>query len=454
MNGSAGAARDEAVPGGGAGRPAPPGSAGPAGPPGPVRAAGYALALLTVLNLLSYVDRNVLFALFEPIKDDLGLTDSQLGWLGSAYVLPFSLAALPFGILSDLRARERIVAVGVVVWCSAAVLSGLAAGFWTLLVCRALIGIGAAAFGSAATSLVADLFPGRGRAGAMATFTAGLVLGGGLGLWLGGMLGEHYGWRAAFIATGVPGLLLAGLALRLTDPTLVDGRPAAADDSVRELLRRTAREIGTTTRTVMRNRTLSYIFGGGALISFGMNGLVGWAPSFVSRELDISVKAATDMLGWRLLLFGAIGTLAGGLVADWLRRRFVAARLVTCAVGLVAGGLLCIWALTEREPARFTPVFCAAVFFLTWYNGPLTASIFDVVPTKISAAIAGAYLLFIHLVGDTIAFPLVGQLSDRFGIDQAVFLLPVVSLVGGLIVLAASPGAKRDMIAEQEATAG
>ncbi|MGH7591622.1 MAG: MFS transporter, partial [Gemmatimonadales bacterium] len=181
----------------------------------------YALGLLSVLNLLNYLDRNVIFALFEPIKHDLSLTDAQLGWLGSAYILVFSIAALPLGVLSDLRSRRAVIAWGVSLWSAFTVLAGLARGFGQLFVTRAAVGIGEAAFGPASQSLVADYFPGKRRAFAMGILSAGLSLGGVMGLWLGGKLEAVYGWRVAFMAVGLPGFLLAVFAVRLVDPTRV-----------------------------------------------------------------------------------------------------------------------------------------------------------------------------------------------------------------------------------------
>jgi sugar phosphate permease len=196
---------------------------------------------------------------------------------------------------------------------------------------------------------------------------------------------------------------------------------------------------------VLRTPTLLYVFLGGALISFGMNGLVGWAPTFMSRELELTVAEAATLLGTWGLVAGIAGALFGGTLADWLRRYTVTGRVLTIALGLLIGGPLTLWLLTLRDLALFVPVFTAAFFFLSWFNGPIAAVIFDVVPAKISATVAGAYLLFIHLVGDTVAFPLVGALSDRFGLDQAILLLPSVAVLGGFVILGSARTVGRDM---------
>jgi MFS family permease len=491
----------------------------PTTPDPPTRAySWYALGLLALINLLNYIDRNVIFALFEPIKRDLALTDSQLGWLGSAYIFVFSVAALPFGVLSDLRSRRAVIAGGVTVWSAFTFLSGLVNSFGQLFTCRALVGVGEAAFGPASSSLVADYFPQRGRAIAMGILSSGIALGGVLGLLLGGGLEAAYGWRVAFMTVGVPGFVCALMVSRLVDPTrpparltvrsflrdfeigvlpllrnvwpllagVVVGGVAAwwldrayADSTVDiavfsgavglglalTFLRwvfRTPTDNGDDTvfgrgisgafddiaragRTVLHTPTLVYIFSAGAMISFGLNGIVGWGPTFVSRELELSSAAAAALLGKWGLIAGTAGTIFGGVLADWLRPRYETARVIVVALGLLLGGPLALWLLTIRDPDLFQAVFAVAFFCLSWYNGPMTAVIFDVVPPRISATVAGGYLLFIHLAGDAIALPLVGSLSDRFGLDRAVLLLPAVVIVGGITVLGAMRTVGRDM---------
>jgi MFS family permease len=478
--------------------------------------ASYALGVLAVANLLSFINRNVVFALFESIKLDLSLSDTQLGWIASGYVLVFSLAALPAGLLSDLRSRRLVISMGVLLWGAFSILGGTAGNFGQLLACRAMVGVGAAAFAGPAQSMVADYFPLRGRAMAMGILAAGITLGGVLGIALGGRLDAAYGWRTTLLIVGLPGIFLALLTARLRDPvqrasvrslraslaaldvTLtalvrqffplllgfgVGGllafhldraygsdskidvaafaiavalgltfniriwvrRFSAAPSLGRSRLVRAFGEKALSLAAVLRTPTLAYVFLGGALISFGMNGLVGWAPAFMSRELNLTVSQAATLLGTWGLVSGIFGVLFGGMVADWLRRYTVTGRVLTISLGLLIGGPLTLWLLTLRDLEYFVPVFAVAFFFLSWFNGPIAAVIFDVVPATISATVAGAYLLFIHLVGDAVAFPLVGALSDRFGLHRAVLLLPLVAIVGGLVILGATRTVGADM---------
>ena len=479
----------------------------------------YALGLLAVINFLNYIDRNVIYALFESIKRDLALTDAQLGWLGSAYLLVFSVAALPFGVLSDLRSRRAVIAWGVTVWSAFTFLSGLVRSYWPLFTCRAAVGVGEAAYGPAAASLVADYFPGPRRAMAMGILASGVSLGGVAGLLLGGYLEVTYGWRVAFMTVGVPGFVCALLVARLMDPT----RPPAKL-TVRSFLRdfhigvtavlrqlgpllacvatgavlayQLDRHYGADSRldvaafsaflsfglainilwwvrrtpadpqaempfaagisgafddilragkTVLHTPTLVYVFLAGAMISFGTNGIVGWGPTFVSRELELTPGEGAALLGKWGLIAGVAGTLFGGFLADALRRRVETGRVLTVGLGLLLGGPLAVWLLTIRDPELFQLVFTVAFFCLSWYNGPITAVIFDVVPSRISATVAGAYLLFIHLAGDAIALPLIGMLSDQFGLDRAILLLPLAVIGGGVVILGATRTVGKDM---------
>lgn len=489
--------------------------------PGPTRRyAGYALALLALLNLLSYVNRNVIFALVPPIEAELGLTDVDIGWIASGFVLLFSVAVFPFGVLSDLRSRRFVAAVGVVLWSVFASLAGMSRGFWALFLTRAVVGIGAAAFSAAAASLVADYFPDRRRAVALGVFSAGIPIGGVMGIALGGQLEALYGWRIAMMALAVPGFLLAALVAGLTDPNrppatitlrqywrqfelgvawffrtawpllagsavglgaawILDrsyGAGSTLDIAALSagigvglaanlvLVVRHARRTGMPLHvsagpqlggalsemhlavdTVLRTPTLKFLFIGGALTSFGINGLVGWAPTFLGRTLGLTVAKATLLLGQWGLIAGTAGTLAGGILADWLGRYTGRARMLVSAAGLLLGGPLAVWLLSMRDLGEFVPMFAVAFFLLTMYNGPVTAALFDVAPTRLGATVVGAYLLFIHVVGDAIALPLVGFLSDRFGIERAILLLPAAVIAGGGVLALGVPTVLRDM---------
>jgi sugar phosphate permease len=269
----------------------------------------------------------------------------------------------------------------------------------------------------------------------MAIFMAGPPLGGVLGIVAGGQLVTAFGWRPTLAILGLPFLLLAGVLLVLREPAGPAGH--------REQLHLAG--LWQSARMVRSVPTLVFVFLGGAMISFGVNGLAGWAPTYMARELDVPIARVAILLAQWGLPFGLAGTLAGGFLADLLRRRFPAGRTLVSGTGILLGAAGIMYLITVRELSVFLPVFAVAFFFLSWYVGPLTAVIFDVVPSTIGSTVVGAYFLFIHLAGDALAFPLVGLLSDRFGLSRAMFVLPAVAFFGGLVVLGAALTVRQDM---------
>ena len=477
--------------------------------------AAYALLLLTLINFLNYVDRNVVFALFEPIKRALALSDQQLGWLGSVYVIVLSLAALPLGVVGDLKSRPAVIAFGVGLWSVCTALGAVVSRFWQLLVSRSLVGVGEAAYAPAAQALIATFYRGGQRAFAIGIYSVGMALGGIVGIWLGGVLAARYGWRAAFVATGVPGLALAALVARLRDPSrrplaplgatlqgwLTHGVPralglaaplvvlsiagalatgvlevfrwpATLDTAVFAVavsagivwtvtrlvplaLRHTA-EAGEVAATafqdflraaaiVLGTPTLIWVFVGGALVTFAVNGLIAWAPSFLERAHGLPVAVAGREFGVWGLAGGVLGALFGGRVGDRLHERWSGGRVLVSGAGFVLGGPVCVGLLLVDELRIFVPLLFATFFLYTWYNGPLSAVILDVVPATVRGSVLGAFLLFSHLAGDAIAPPLVGYLSDRVGLRPAMLILPTAGALGGLVILIALATIGRDM---------
>jgi len=486
------------------------------------RYAGYAVVLLALINVLNYVDRSIIFVLFEPIKHDLSLSDTQLGWLGSAYVMVYALSAVPLGILSDLKSRRAVIAIGVAFWSSFTALGGLARGFGQLFVCRSMVGIGESSYTPAAQSLIADYFPGRGRALALGIFWGGLALGGVLGIWVGGELEGVYGWRAAFLAVGIPGFILAMLAAQLRDPVRISvhfpvlqqlrrfelgvwrvvkalwplwsftilgalgayvanhlegsadldvavlsgfaglGLAVQLGIAVRYAVRQRHQprahhpriaELQHAAGLVLRTPTLAWLFIGGALITFSMNGLVAWSPSYMQRELGLTPAVVGRTIGLWGLCAGVLGTVFGGRLGDLLAERWAGGRVLAGSAGFLAGAPLALWLLHIEDLDLFIPVFFTTLFFFTWYHGPMTAAIFDVVPPQVGASVIGTYVFFTHIAGDAIAYPLVGSLSDRFGLRTAMLVLPAAAFLGGGLVLLALRTVGRDQARVRSAPA-
>jgi hypothetical protein len=266
-----------------------------------------------------------------------------------------------------------------------------------------------------------------------------------LGITVAFVLSVNYGVESALDVAVMAVLIGIGLALNIWRWVRLVRRGHREETPWTRQMEGAINDLVRAGRVVLATPTLVYMFLAGAMISFGMNGLVGWGPTFMTRTFELTAGQAAAMLGKWGLVAGVAGALTGGLVADLLGRYTPRARVLTVAMGLLIGGPIAIWLLTVRELDVFVPMFALAFFFLSWYNGPVMAVVFDVVPARIGATVSGAYLLFIHLVGDAIAFPLVGILSDEFGLARAVMVLPVVSLLGGIVTLGAMGTVVRDM---------
>jgi len=446
----------------------------------------------------------------------MSLSDQQLGWLGSAYVIVLSFAALPLGVVGDLKSRRSVIGFAVAVWGTFTTLGGVVRRYWQLFLCRSMVGVGEAGYSPAAQALIAEYFPGPRRALAIGVYSVGMACGGVLGIWAGGELALRYGWRTAFVVIGLPAFLLALLASRLREPhhrapapllgsllrsvshgarsalhyaapgvavtllgALVSGALILAEGSVSEsataifatfavigigwvvlrliplAVRRTtqATEVAATAlgdfqeaaATVLATPTLVWVFVGGAMVTFAVNGLVVWAPSFMERVHGMSVAEVGRQFAILALAGGVLGVLAGGLLGDLLSARWKGGRVIAAGSGFVLGAPVCVALLLVRSIHTFAPLLFGTFFFYMWYNGPLPALILDVVPSAVRASVLGAFVLFSHLAGDAIAPPLVGYLSDRAGIGAAVLLLPAVGLVGGLVLLVALRTVARDM---------
>src|SRR2546426_975583 len=306
--------------------------------------------------------------------------------------------------------------------------------FWQLLLCRSLVGVGEAGYGPAAQALLAEFFRGKRRAFALGIYSVGMAFGGVLGIWLGGVLAERYGWRAAFVALGI-----VWTVFRLV-PVAVRGTTEAT-----EVAATAFGDFLQAAGTVLRTPTLIWMFVGGALVTFAVNGLIAWAPSFLERTHGLPVAAVGRHFGVWGLAGGALGALFGGRTGDWLLTRWSGGRVVVSGAGFVLGGPVCAALLLIDELRLFVPLLFGTFFLYSWYNGPLSAVILDVVPAAVRASVLGAYVLFSHLAGDAIAPPLIGYLSDHFGLRPAMLLLPTAGAVGGLVILISLSTVGRDM---------
>ena len=382
----------------------------------PNRYAIYVLALMFGINFLNYLDRWVASAVAPLIQAEFGLSDFSVGLLGSAFTLVYALGALPFGLWADRGVRKTVIGAGVTIWSAATLLTGLTTNFAQLFVTRAVLGIGEASYYPAGTSLLGDFFPRQLRGRVMSIWSAGTALGIAVGFAGGGMVAARFGWRTAFFATAAPGLLFAVLAFRLREPLrgaaqaegpLLRHAHDASFGNMLKLLR-----IGTLRNTILSQTALFVVLGADAY----------WLPTLLARRFGMSVGEAGTVSGVVIVVGGLVGTLLGGWVADWRRKRSPRADLEVAIVGFLAASILVAAALVA--PAGwFVPVFMLAVVAIYLYSGPFTAIGQNVVVPSLRGSAVTVSLLVAHLFGDSYAAAGIGLLSDALGSLQLALLI-------------------------------
>ncbi len=401
----------------------------------PARAAWTGLALLTLINLFNYLDRFVVPAIGESLKhSEIRPTDEQFGFLASGFIIVYMIAAPFIGAYADRASRPRILALGVGVWSLATAAGGLASSYGALLASRAAVGIGEAAYGTIAPALLADYFPERLRGRVFAIFFAATPVGSALGYVVGGLVDKHYGWRHAFYVAGLPGLLLALLALTLYEPRA--GSHGGSDDTASadgEL--RSTRKLSGIGRYVelAKNRLYRLTILGYAAYTFALGGIAIWMPTFLERARGLPRDVATVRLGAILVVTGFVGTFIGGWVGDYLLQRTKRAYLWVSGVATLAAAPAAWLALTLESPTGYWTALVIAELLVFACTGPVNSAVVSEVPPRMRASAMALCIFTIHILGDVPSPPIIGAISDARDLQLAVMLIPVAVLVGGLI---------------------
>ncbi|HEY9288554.1 MAG TPA: MFS transporter [Candidatus Dormibacteraeota bacterium] len=400
--------------------------------------ARYVLGVMVGINFLNYLDRYILPAVAKPIQAEFRLTDSQVGLLGSAFLLVYAVATIPFGVWADRGVRKRVVGVGVTIWSLATLFTGLARNYLQLFVARAVLGVGEASYYPAGTALLGDYFRKEGRARAMAVWAAGTAVGIAVGFAGGGIVGSLLGWRAAFYFTAIPGLVFAVLAFGIREP--LRGAAEAGGPSTgpaRDVTLRTAFDllsIPTLRATIAAETALFFVLGGAAF----------WLPTYLSRRFGLGTGSAGTLAGGVLVLGLLAGSLLGGVVADRLtRRRGASSNLPVGIMGFVAGALFVTLALLMPSLVLFIPLFLLGAASLYLYNGPYTAVKQNVVLPTVRASAVTISLLIEHLFGDSYSPYVIGRLSDALH-DLRLALLILLPPLLLLAALFASLGLRHE----------
>ena len=386
------------------------------------------LAVLTGLNLLDYLDRQLLAAVLPPLQQELGLHDEQAGTIATAFMLGYFLTSPIFGYLGDRLPRRWLIAAGVCVWSLGTLLSGHAHGLSSLICFRVLVGFGEASFGTISPGWIADLFPVARRNNAISWFYLAIPVGSALGYILGGLIATHYGWRATFLFAGYPGLLLAFLLFLLREPA----RGAAEVNGTDQPVPAAPAGWRAYLQLLTFPRYLLVIVGYVAQ-TFAMGGFSFWAPTFLVRVHHMELAAAGGFFGQSLVLTGLVATIGGGYLATAWQRRTGTGYAWMLALSSISAAPAAFAAFTLHDLALAKVALTASMFLLFVCTGPVNTLILETVPATMRASAVAFSIFAIHLFGDLWSPKFVGYLSDRWGDLQRAVLW---ALPGALVVSA------------------
>lgn len=364
----------------------------------------YVLGLLTVVSILNYLDRTLIYILFTPIKSEMSFSDFELGLLGTtSFVIFFAVLGVPFGRLADRGSRKNMIAAGLAVWSLFSGLTGFANGFWTLFFCRVMVGVGEATLGPAALSLLSDYFPPRMRATVQSVYAAGITLGSGLAFFLGGWIGLSYGWRSAFYFLGFPGLLVAVLVYLLKEQRR--GRTEVSPPKY----------TSNDWKLLFQSRPLRYHYAGYAMFALAANSLSIWMPTFFNRVHGYSIATLGLVAGLTSLTSGIASTVLGGYLSDRLRRSRPGGRMLLGGIAsLLAIPFWFVLLFSYNVPLLLVANFVLLGLSLIWI-APSMADVHEISGPHLRGLGIGAFLCLVHVLAYGVGAPLMGKVNDLLG---------------------------------------
>lgn len=387
--------------------------------------------ILFLLNLFNYIDRQVLYSVFPLLQAELRLNDMHLGALASAFMLVYMFYAPFVGYFADRTPRQKWIGASALIWSAATLACSAAKGYISLLFTRGLIGVGEAGFTTLAQPFLAEHFPKTKRATALACFGLALPAGSALGYLLGGLIGQHWGWRAAFMLAGIPGLFLGFLAFtQLQDKRRLSQKPA----EIPHLKEYTA---------LLKNKPFLFICLAHAMITFIIGGLSAWMPTYLHRYLQMDVARAGAVFGILVVLCGAAGTYLGGKWADkmlpfspkayfWVIGLALAGLLPPAWIGIHTGSVICALIC-----------FGLAITCLFLPTGPVAAALVAATRAPVRSMAFAVNIFIIHTLGDALSPVLIGQVSDVWGLKAAVLLCCLAAVPGIVFTWIASSYERR-----------
>jgi MFS family permease len=391
----------------------------------------YALAVLTAVYVLNFLDRTLIYILFTPIKKELHFSDLQLALLGTtSFVIFYTLLGVPFGRLADRTKRKVIIGVGLAVWSLFSGLTGFASSFWSIFFCRLMVGVGEATLGPAALSLLSDYFPTRMRATVQSVYSSGIAIGGGLAFFLGGWIGQTHGWRWAFYLLGFPGLVLAVMVFALREA------PRGRTETAAVLAGGSS-----DWKLLFRSKPLRYLFAGYALFALSSNNLGIWGPSFFVRVHHLSLAVVGVAAGILSIVVGIPAMILGGYHSDRFSRRFAGGRMAFTAFAAALSIPLWIGLLFANNLTLIVIINVILYGLALMWVGPATADVHDLAGPNLRGLGIGVFFSIVNIVAYGIGAPLIGRISDMLGVTTnpgqmrlSLLVCPVACAMGAILL--------------------
>jgi len=417
----------------------------------PIRSPRTILALLTALNLLNYLDRYVVAAVLAPMSKELALNDTSAGFLATVFLVGYFATSPFFGALADRGQRKGLIALGVGVWSLATAATGLTGDSpritiplggtqidlpVALVAARALVGVGEASYATLAPTIIDDLAPPEQKGRWLSVFFIATPVGSALGYVLGGLMANHFGWRAAFYVAGGPGIVAALLCLLIAEPSRKLATTKASAFAAIEHFK---------TRRLYRRGVLGY-----TAATFALGAFAFWGPTFITRTYGMPAGKAAFVFGLITVAGGLIGTLAGGAwadrrtrtehappddsgIEDEADRKVAYSNLWVCSVSSFVAAPIALAAFFSPTATMFFVLvfFCEACIFLG--TSPINAVLLRSVPSEARARGLALAIFAIHILGDMWSPMIVGSVADMTTIRTGVLVLPVAFGVSGLL---------------------
>ena len=371
----------------------------------------YALGLLCVVYVVNFLDRQILAILLQSIKEELQLTDVQLGLLsGTAFGLFYATLGIPIARLADRVSRKAVIAVCLTLWSGMTLLCGTAGSFAMLFLFRIGVGVGEAGGSPPSHSLLSDYFPPERRATALGIFALGAPVGNLIGYLFGGWLDETVGWRLAFFCAGAPGLVLAALvALTLREPRRGGAESLDAPTNDGE-----APPLSQVFRFLWQSRAFRHLSAAAGLNALASYSIITWSPAFLIRTHEMGTAETGAWLALAIGVMGGAGSYVGGVLCDRWGLLDVRGRVWLPGLGIAIGVPFALLCFATSSQAVALGALALANFFGGWVQGPMFAGA-QFLATPQMRATASALLLFAtNIVGLTLGPATAGALSDAF----------------------------------------